>query len=139
VANWILGELFRLIREQARDITDCRVQPAQLAALLCLVQEGAINATVGKNVLEEMFDSGQEAAAIVARRGLAQISDGDALVPVVVRVLAANPKPVQQYLEGKEAVLGYLVGLVMRETRGQANASIVGPLLREQLEKQRQR
>jgi aspartyl-tRNA(Asn)/glutamyl-tRNA(Gln) amidotransferase subunit B len=138
VANWILGELFRLLREHGCEISQCRVQPALLAGLLGLVSKGTINATVGKEVLEEMFASGEAAASVVARKGLTQISDSDELAGVVARVLANNPKPVQQYLEGKAAVLGFLVGQVMRETRGQANANSVGPLLREQIEKQRQ-
>jgi len=139
VANWVLGEVFRLLREHNCEITACRVQPAQLAGLLSLVQKSVINATVGKEVLGEMCASGETAEAVVARKGLTQISDGDQLAQVVVRVLANNPKPVQQYLEGKETVLGFLMGQVMRETRGQANAGVVGPLIKQQLEKLRPR
>ena len=105
------------------------MRPAQLADLLDLIQQGAINATVGKEVLAEMFASGEAAEEIVARKGLTQISDSDALAQVVAHVLANNPQPVQQYLDGKEAVLGYLVGQVMRETRGQANANVAAPIV----------
>ncbi|NLG27372.1 MAG: Asp-tRNA(Asn)/Glu-tRNA(Gln) amidotransferase subunit GatB, partial [Chloroflexi bacterium] len=139
VANWVLSELFRLLREHAIEITACQVQPPQLTDLIALVHGGTITATVGKQVLEEMFASGKAAEAIVQRLGLTQVSDSAELAQVVARVVANNPKPVQQYLEGKETVLGFLVGQVMRETRGQANPSLVGPLLKEQLEKQRDR
>lgn len=139
VANWILGELFRLLREHACEIGECRVQPAQLAGLLSLVHRGAINATVSKQVLEEMFASGEVAEVVVQRDGLTQLNDHAELARVVERVLASNPKPVQQYLDGKQTVLAFFVGQVMRETRGQANPNIVGALLKEHLEQQRNR
>jgi len=139
VANWILGELFRLLRAHNCEIAACRTQPAQLADLLGMVQRGAISATVGKHVLDTMFASGETADEVVQREGLAQLSDQTELARVVDRVLADNPKPVQQYLDGKETVLAFLVGQVMRQTRGQANPSIVGPLLQTRLDERKQR
>jgi len=137
VANWITGEVFRLLREENAGIDALRVSPEALAALLRLVAEGAINATVAKEVLAEMHATGEPAEAIVARRGLTQISDEDALRAVAREALEGNPKPVQQYLEGKEQVLGFLVGQVMRATRGQANPQVANRLLREELDRLR--
>ncbi len=139
VANWLLGELFRLLREHACDIDQCRVSPEGLADLLGLIHQGAINATVSKQVLEEMFTSGDAADVVVRREGLTQLNDHAELARVIDRVLVSNPKPVQQYLDGKQSVLAFFVGQVMRETRGQANPNIVGPLLKDRLEKQRNR
>jgi aspartyl-tRNA(Asn)/glutamyl-tRNA(Gln) amidotransferase subunit B len=133
VSNWILGELFRLLGESGQEIGQCRVRPEGLIELLDLLQEGAINATVAKEVLEEMFASGAAAKAIVQARGLTQINDQDALAAAVRDALAAHPGPVQQYLDGKQQVLGFLIGQVMRATRGQANVQIVTELLREEL------
>ena len=137
VANWITGELFRLLRDNGVEIDATRVSAANLAALLALLDKGAINATVAKEVLNDMFATGQTAQEIVARKGLSQISDQDALVAVVRQVLDGNPGPVQQYLDGKDTVLAFLMGQVMRATRGQANAQVTRSLLQQELEARR--
>jgi aspartyl-tRNA(Asn)/glutamyl-tRNA(Gln) amidotransferase subunit B len=133
VANWIVGEVFRLLREGGLEIAQCKVRPEGLVALLGLIAKGMINATVGKDVLTEMFATGDPAEAIVARKGLTQISDKAQLGAMVREALERNPKAVQQFLQGKEATLGFLIGQVMRATRGQANAKVVERLLREEL------
>ncbi|MHB1294598.1 MAG: Asp-tRNA(Asn)/Glu-tRNA(Gln) amidotransferase subunit GatB [Anaerolineae bacterium] len=133
VANWITVELFRLWRDGEVDIAQSKVDAQGLAELLTLVQRGDINATVAKEVLGEMFAGGESAQAIVARRGLTQISDETALQEIIREILARNPKPVQQFREGKETVIGFLIGQVMRATRGQANVAVAERLLREEL------
>ncbi len=133
VANWIVGELFRLLRDSGTEIGRARIGPEALAALLGLVAQSTINTTVAKDVLAEMFATGASAEQIVSRRGLTQISDAARLSEIVREAIEKNPKPVQQYLDGKETVLGFLIGQVMRATRGQANVKIVESLLREEL------
>jgi aspartyl-tRNA(Asn)/glutamyl-tRNA(Gln) amidotransferase subunit B len=133
LANWILSELFSLARERGVEVVECKVPPQALAELLKAVSAGTINATVAKEVLAEMFANGATAAAIITRRGLTQISDQDIRRQMVDQVIASNPKAVQQFHEGKEAVLGFLVGQVMRQTKGQANVKIVESLLRQRL------
>ncbi len=133
VANWMVGEIFRLLRDSGQEIGQINVRPQGLAELLGLLQEGAINGTVAKEVLDEMFASGADAGAIVERRGLRQINDQEALAAAVRDVIAAHPGPVQQYLDGKQQVLGFLIGQVMRATRGQANVQIVTELLNQEL------
>lgn len=133
VANWILSEVFSLARDCGVELSTCRVPPQALADLLKAVCDGTINATVAKEVLAEMFTTGTTAAAIISRRGLTQISDQDTLRQMVDQVLVANPKAVQQFREGKETALGYLIGQIMRQTRGQANVKIVESLLRQRL------
>jgi aspartyl-tRNA(Asn)/glutamyl-tRNA(Gln) amidotransferase subunit B len=135
VANWLLGDLFRLLRDRDIDIAQAPVTPERLAGLLVLVGRGSINATVGKGVLAEMFATGESAEAITQRRGLCQINDEGALSDIVHQVLQSNPRPVQQYLEGKEQVVGFLVGQVMRATGGQANVQVVKRLLVSELSK----
>ena len=134
IANWVLGELFRLLGETDQSLAEAKVTPGELASLLRLVAGGTINATVAKEVLKEMFVSGGAAADIVERRGLSQISDSQVLTQIVRDVLASNPKPVQQYLEGKETVMGFFIGQVMRATRGQADANLARQVLSAELD-----
>jgi aspartyl-tRNA(Asn)/glutamyl-tRNA(Gln) amidotransferase subunit B len=137
VANWIVGEVFRLLGESGQTIDQIKMQPEDLAALLVMLNDGVINATVAKEVLDEMYATGESPDAIVERRGLRQINDQEALAEAVRTALDDNPGPVAQYLEGKEQVLGFLIGQVMRATRGQANVQIVTELLRAELDRRR--
>jgi len=135
ICNWIVGELFRLMKaRELEGIEQVAVSPERLAGLLSLVADGNISSTAAKGVLEEMLASGQDAREIVARKGLAQISNVAELERVVAGVLDEHPGPVAQYLGGKEEVLQYLVGQVMKATRGQANPGVVVSLLRKHLE-----
>jgi len=136
-ANWITIELFRLMNTAGVEIDAVPVSPTMLAGLLHLLDKGAINNTSAKEVLDEMFASRRTAQAIVEERGLAQISDTATLDALVERVVAGHPDEVASYLAGKEALIGWFVGQVMRETRGQANAGLVSQLVREHLEAMR--
>jgi len=133
VANWLTGEVFRYLNETAESIAQLKVTPASLAELIDLVEAGAINLNTGKRVLGEMLQSGESARAIVDRQGLAQISDAGAIEALVTKVLDANPAEVAKYLGGKETVLGFLVGQVMKESRGKANPGAVQQIVRRQL------
>ncbi|MCS7324077.1 MAG: Asp-tRNA(Asn)/Glu-tRNA(Gln) amidotransferase subunit GatB [Thermoflexales bacterium] len=137
LANWIQTELFRLMRANNMSLAEVRrakIQPAQLAQLIDLVEQSVINQNIAKQVFEEAFHSGADPRAIVEAKGLAQISDVDALRAVVNEVVAAHPQQVQQVISGQEKVFGFLVGQVMKATRGKANAQMVNQLLREVIE-----
>jgi aspartyl-tRNA(Asn)/glutamyl-tRNA(Gln) amidotransferase subunit B len=129
VAGWVMGELQRDLREFDHTMATNPVSPKRLGELLDLVAAGTVSATAAKDVLAEMFSSDASPAAIVDRKGLAQISDTAELEAVVERVVAANPDLVGKFRAGKRGVLGALVGQVMRETRGRANPSLVSQLL----------
>jgi len=133
IANWIVGEVFRLLRAHQTEIAQTKMTPRQLVELLALVGEGTINATVAKEVLGEMWASGESARTIVERKGLTQLSDEGELSRIIEGVLEANPKAVRQFREGKAAVMGFLIGQVMRATRGKANVQVAKRLLQEQL------
>ncbi len=133
-ANWMTGELFRLLRVEGIDIDQVPIQPAALAELIALVEGGTITASSGRAVLRDMFATGQPAGEIVKEKGLAQISDQEALARVVEQILAANPEQVALYRGGKETLLQWFVGQVMRATRGKANPQIVRSLLQEKLQ-----
>jgi aspartyl-tRNA(Asn)/glutamyl-tRNA(Gln) amidotransferase subunit B len=137
VANWVTGELFRLMKETEQGIGAISVSPQALAALIGLIEDGTINANTGKQVLEEMFATGRSGQQIVEERGLAQISDTAALEKIIGQVLDENPEQVNQYLDGKVKILGWLMGQVMRATRGQANPQVVREVLQTQLENRR--
>ncbi len=138
VANWVTGELFRLMNAENVEVDALKVSPQALVEMIGLIERGAININTAKDVLGEMFATGRGAQDIVAEKGLAQISDANALEAMVDRVIASNPKEVQGYLGGKQGLLGWFVGQVMRETQGKANAQMVSEMLRQRLEAMRE-
>jgi len=135
VANWVLGDLSRLLNDAGLDITDpdMKLTPAHFAKLLVLLQSGKISAASAKQALEESFRSGLDPELIVAEQGLLQITTSDEVAAAVEAVLAANPKAVADYRRGKQEALKFLVGQVMRQTRGRANPSLVHQLLLDKL------
>ncbi|WP_448590336.1 Asp-tRNA(Asn)/Glu-tRNA(Gln) amidotransferase subunit GatB [Thermoflexus hugenholtzii] len=137
LATWITGELFRLMNEAGVEIREVRVPPIALVDLIRMVQRGEINLNTGKMVLREAFETGEAPRRIVEARGLTQIRDVEALRAIVLRILEENPREVESYLRGKEGVLKWFVGQVMRATRGQADPQRVNELVREALEARR--
>jgi aspartyl-tRNA(Asn)/glutamyl-tRNA(Gln) amidotransferase subunit B len=133
VANWVTGQLFAMLKTEDGDITSLPITPADLAALIQLVDQGTVNRNTGKRVLELMVATGQSPAAIVEAEGLAQVSDADSLAAIVHQVLAANPDELRRYREGKTSLQGWFMGQIMRQTRGQANPDLVRQLLEEAL------
>ena len=129
VAGWVMGELQRHLHELELTMATSPVSPERLGELLDLLAAGTVSATAAKDVLAELFAADDAPAAIVERRGLAQISDTHELQAVVERVVGANPELVAKFRGGKRGVLGALVGQVMRETRGRANPGLVNELL----------
>ncbi len=133
VANWVINNLFALMNDHKQAIEAIRVTPAGLGELLALVDQGIINSSTAKEVLAEMFSSGQDAAAIVQRQGLAQISDEAAIKDIIQQIMAENPEQVAAYRTGKTRLMGWFVGQVMQATRGQANPALVNQLLKRAL------
>ena len=134
VAKWMINELFRLMNEHRQTIDRIQVTPQGLVELIALVDKGTINNNTAKDVLAEMFTTGQSAQEIVAAKGLAQISDEDALATAVAQVLDDNPEMVARYLAGETKLRGWFVGQVMKATKGKANPGLVNQLLSQQLE-----
>ncbi len=133
VSNWLLGEFSRLLNATNTEIGDCRVSPEQLCQLLDLIEKGSISGTSAKLVFEEMFNTGGHATDIVTEQGLSQISDTQQIKRVVSQVIQANAQAVTDYKEGKTQSLTFLVGQVMKATRGRANPRLVNELLKEKL------
>ena len=134
VSNWLLGEFSRLLNATNTEINDSKVSPKQLCQLLDLIQKGSISSTSAKTVFEEMFNTGKHAADIITQRGLSQISDTQEIEEAVTQVIAANAQAVADYKAGKTQSLTFLIGQVMRNTKGRANPKLVNELLKKKLE-----
>jgi len=136
MSNWLLGEVSRIMNAKNIDIIDFRekVAPEQLVRLLVLEKQGDVSTATAKSVLEEMFNTGKPADSIIAQRGLSQISDTEAIEREVMAAIRDNPQAVADYKAGKKQSLKFLVGQVMRATRGRANPAVVNELLEKKLE-----
>jgi len=132
-ANWITQDLAGLANAAKVDLADAKVRPAHIADLIGMVERGTLSVTGAKQVLEEAFETGDEAGTIVERRGLVQVTDTSALDAWVDEAIAENPGPVERFRDGKDEAVNALVGAVMKKSRGSANPKLVGELLRKQL------
>ncbi len=133
VANWVLGELSGALNRDGMDIAGSKVTAADLAGLLTRIHDNTISGKLAKQVFDAMWTDGGSADDIIESRGLKQITDSSAIEAVVERVIEANPGQVAEYKAGKEKLIGYFVGQVMKETRGQANPGEVNRILKAKL------
>lgn len=133
-ANWVRNDVLRAVNERKIALADFQVSPAMLARLIALIESGAIGGKAAKEVFEEMAATGEEPDSIVQRKGLSQISDPTAIRQAAQRVVERHATQVEQYRGGKAQVFGFLVGQLMKETRGKANAEMANAVLRELLD-----
>lgn len=133
-ANWVTNEVARELNTRRITLDAWRVTPQMLSELVQAVETGKISTAVGREVLAQMQETGKSANAIIAEKGLVQISDTSALESLVDKVIAAHPNAVADFKKGKKEALGFFVGQVMRQTKGKANAKIVTELLKKKLE-----
>jgi aspartyl-tRNA(Asn)/glutamyl-tRNA(Gln) amidotransferase subunit B len=134
VGNWMLGELNRLMKDNNTDINNTKVTPQELCHLIDLVQKGNINGTSAKIVFEEMFQTGKLSDDIIKQKGLSQITDTREIETAIEQIIVANPQPVADYKAGKTQALKFMVGQVMKATRGRANANQAQELLVKKIE-----
>lgn len=133
VSNWVLNELMALLNDSKQTIDECKIRPEHFGGMMCLVDDGTISGKIAKTVYEEMFNTGQVADTIVKEKGLLQITDEAEIGQIVDQVMADNPGPVQDYRDGKKKAMGFLIGQVMKATRGKANPQLVNRILSEKL------
>ena len=133
MSNWVSGEVFRRLKEGDADTADIRVEPEALVELIALVKDGTINQNAAKEIFAVLWEEGGKVAEIVAARGLRQISDASELEAVLVKILGENPDAVEKIKGGNEKPVKFLMGQVMKATRGKANPRLVEELLRRQL------
>jgi aspartyl-tRNA(Asn)/glutamyl-tRNA(Gln) amidotransferase subunit B len=132
-ANWVMGDLMGMLKAEGKEISESPVIAENLGDLVRRIAAGELSGKLAKEIFPKMCASGEAPGAIIAREGLKQISDTGALDKIIGEVIAGNPKQVEQYKGGKTTVLNFLVGQVMKATRGQANVAVVTDLLKQKL------
>lgn len=136
ISNYIMVDLARLLKENNVDVKDIPVSPENFTDLLKLVNDGTVNSSVGKQVFEEMFQTGKKAAQIIEEKGLKQIDNADEILTLVQKFIAENPKPVADYKGGNAKAMTFFVGQVMKATKGKANPKTVNELVKTELDKE---
>ena len=136
VSNWVTVELQRYLNEHDIEITECKITPEKLAEMLQLIDDGTISGKIAKEVFAEMFATGESPKAVVEAKGLVQITDESALAEIAEKVIADNPDAVGEFLGGNEKTFGFLMGQIMKASKGKANPKVAQKLLRERLKKE---
>ncbi|MFA6610351.1 MAG: Asp-tRNA(Asn)/Glu-tRNA(Gln) amidotransferase GatCAB subunit B, partial [Candidatus Omnitrophota bacterium] len=132
-ANWIMGDIMAALNAKNAGIKDIRMKPGSLAGLLSMIDKGVISGKMAKEVLADAVETGRDPREIVESKGLSQISDLSALETVVGAVLQKNEKSVTDYKSGKKNALAFLIGQIMKETKGKANPAVVNTILKKNL------
>jgi aspartyl-tRNA(Asn)/glutamyl-tRNA(Gln) amidotransferase subunit B len=132
-ANWMMGELMRLMNAEGKEIEDCPIRPDRLAGMIKMIAGGVISTKIAKTVFEEMYKTGHDAETIVREQGLVQVSDTGAIETIIGEVIKANPAQAADYKAGKEKLFGFFVGQVMKASKGKANPDLVNQLLKKKL------
>ena len=135
VSNWIMSDVSRILNEQELEIDQAKFTAKDLGDLILLIDKGTISSAIAKKVFEEMAVTGENPQKIVEKNGMTQITDEGAIRDIVCTVLKANPQSVEDYLAGKNKAVGFIVGQVMKESKGKANPQSVNKLIMEELEK----
>jgi aspartyl-tRNA(Asn)/glutamyl-tRNA(Gln) amidotransferase subunit B len=133
VSNWIKGDLMKLLNEEGKTFDECLFRPSGLVGMLKLIDNGTISGKIAKTVFEEIYRTGKDAEVVVREKGLVQITDTGAIEKAVDDIIAANPQEVDRYKAGEEKLIGFLVGQVMKTTKGKANPQMVNELLKRKL------
>jgi aspartyl-tRNA(Asn)/glutamyl-tRNA(Gln) amidotransferase subunit B len=133
VSNWLMGEVLGRLRSEGQEIEQCPVTPELLAGMLKMIDKGTISGKIAKDVFNQIWDTGRSAEDIVKEKGLIQVSDATEIEQMVDRVLADNPAEVEQYRAGKEKLMGFFVGQVMKASGGKANPQMVNEILKKKL------
>ena len=136
LSNWIMGELIRYLNENKVGIEDSPISPEKLVEMLRLIDEGVISGKMAKDVFEKMFETGEDASKIVKENGMTQITDKNELFEVIDRVIKENSGSVKDFKQGKEKALHYLVGQVMRYTKGRAKPDFVFEAIKQRVKKE---
>lgn len=134
VSNWVMGDVLRRVNEEEIETQDLSLEPKELADLIKLIDDGKISNNIGKKVLKDMFETGKSASIIIKEKGLIQINDENELREVVKRILAKNEQSVTDYKNGKDRALGFLVGQVMKATKGKANPQLANKVILDIIE-----
>ncbi|MGX7196192.1 Asp-tRNA(Asn)/Glu-tRNA(Gln) amidotransferase subunit GatB [Enterococcus olivae] len=134
-SNWLMGEVSAYLNSEKLELAETKLTPSNLAGMITLVEDGTISSKIAKKVFRELITNGGEAKKVVEEQGLVQLSDPAQLLPIINEVLDNNEKSVEDFKNGKDRAVGFLVGQIMKTTRGKANPGVVNKLLQEELSK----
>ena len=134
-SNWIMGDIWRIMNEKFMLITELKFTPAMLAEMISFIDSGKISNTAAKQVLENMFETGEKPSDLIEKLGLAQVNDENEIIAIVKKVIEENPQSVADYKKGKDNAAKYIIGQVMRASRGKANPQTVNKLVTEEMQK----
>ncbi len=134
-SNWLMGEVSAYLNAEQKELNTTELTPEGLASMIKLIADGTISSKIAKKVIKELIDNGGNAADIVKAKGLVQISDEGTLRKIVTETLDANEQSIEDYKNGKERAVGFLVGQIMKATKGQANPPLVNKILLEEIQK----
>ncbi|MEW4220518.1 Asp-tRNA(Asn)/Glu-tRNA(Gln) amidotransferase subunit GatB [Rossellomorea marisflavi] len=134
-SNWLMGEVSAYLNAQQKELSDIALTPEGLAGMISLIEKGTISSKIAKKVFKELVENGGDPEVIVKEKGLVQISDEGALLKIVTETLDANPQSIEDFKNGKDRAIGFLVGQIMKATKGQANPPMVNKLLLQEIKK----
>ncbi|MBT2758617.1 Asp-tRNA(Asn)/Glu-tRNA(Gln) amidotransferase subunit GatB [Mesobacillus foraminis] len=134
-SNWVMGEVSGYLNAEGKELHEVPLTPQGLAGMIKLIENGTISSKIAKTVFKELIENGGDAEKIVKEKGLVQISDEGALLKIITEIIDANPQSVEDFKGGKEKAKGFLVGQIMKATKGQANPPLVNKLLAQELSK----
>ncbi len=133
ISNWVMGELMRSLNENEMEIEDVKIKPIDIVRLISLIDKGTISGTMAKKVFNYMFETGEDPESIVKAKGLLQVSDETEIKSMIYKVIDENPQSVEDYKNGKAKAVGFIIGQVMKASKGRANPQIVNRLVLDEL------
>jgi aspartyl-tRNA(Asn)/glutamyl-tRNA(Gln) amidotransferase subunit B len=134
-SNWLMGEVSAYLNSEKLELPETKLTPDNLAGMIRLIADGTISSKIAKKVFKELITNGGDAEEVVKAKGLIQLSDPAQLLPMINEVLDNNQQSVDDFKNGKDRAVGFLVGQIMKATKGQANPGVVNKLLQEELAK----
>ena len=134
-SNWLMGEVSAYLNSEKLELGETALTPENLAGMIKLINDGTISSKIAKTVFKELIENGGDAKEVVEKKGLVQLSDPAQLLPMINEVLDNNPQSIEDFKNGKDRAVGFLVGQIMKATRGKANPGVVNKLLQEELAK----
>ncbi len=134
-SNWVMGDLSATLNAEGKELSEVALTPEGLASMIKLIENGTISSKIAKQVFKELIENGGDAEKIVKEKGLVQISDEGALLKIISEVLDNNPQSIDDFKNGKQKAVGFIVGQIMKATKGQANPQLVNKLLVEEINK----
>lgn len=134
-SNWLMGEVSAYLNSEKVELEDTQLTPENLAAMINLIEDGTISSKIAKKLFRELIQNGSDAKKVVEEKGWVQLSDPAKLLPLITEVLDNNQQSIEDFRNGKDRAIGFLVGQIMKQTRGQANPGVVNKLLMEEIKK----